>query len=285
LLKANPGTGFIIVTRYNLHASDEIEIRDGEGKLGSRVRSLRYFQIAQALSQHTKSGAVARLLSEYLEDIGVTYRMLDQHRAALAFMAQRWLNLPYNAGLGRLQSAATVAAVPKSIEVIFGNISALGDWIASSNRGLFNQQFRCSVTSDTTFRAPDLSKLLQKQQQQGSAGDEINISGLRDAVSGGTVYFHGHSKLKDSKAFVEFGYYVEVSLNKGAKADEEFGLYTNIWWPTKNKDEWAFEPRVYKKFPDEMTAQGYLRDCLQNAIKEARGVLPNDKGLKRFQVP
>lgn len=289
-LRSNPvelgWCSFLFLSRYMPHDDDARELLRAE-ELGLPVASMLHGKL------HTLLGGarseVGRMLREYLEDTGVTYREIDlkRERPALTYLTTKMLGISYLKGHGRTVSAPTIAALPELMNLLFGNAGVLGDWIHQNNRKSFNQRFHrhFGVTHEHSLPRRSIAKVLKAQ----NAADVQKTVFEMTEIDGGTVWFFSEGSfrgLRGGWARVVVGYWFDI----GAEEKMAFGQYASFSWPGSEqlgKNEEAYKDRKMVRFPSEMQAQKNLRICMEEAKKRALAVAPPryKKIFSTFRIP
>ncbi len=132
---------FVHLSRYPpLKAQSTLTRESARGN----VHDIRYRALFEALQEHEqnqlKKGQkvpVARMIREYLEDIGVAaYRKIDlkTDRRALTFLVAQMANFAYRGtGFGRLQGDGTLKLGLELLNRMLGNVNVFADWVHESN--------------------------------------------------------------------------------------------------------------------------------------------------------
>jgi hypothetical protein len=111
---------FLLLSRYIPREEDASQIQRAKSKK-LPVRQLRHGQIHNILAGI--GDRVARMLCEYLEDVGMTYRndidLKKKDRKSLHYMFNRLLGMSTKEGLGHMAGASTVEAIPRLMETFF----------------------------------------------------------------------------------------------------------------------------------------------------------------------
>ncbi len=180
---------FAHISRYSPTNDDRKALSAGDQ---TRVRSYLYHDIHRRL-QCTREKPMAKLLSDYLSDIGVArYQAIELTDAELRLFLARALGFPHRQGLGRIHSKSAIDALPDLIKTIFGNLSVLGEWIRNANQKLV---YQTNSRSFETHPYYDL-KRLQKALSKGEIEDEAEIPGkYGQFVKSGSVLFYAHGSI------------------------------------------------------------------------------------------
>lgn len=210
-------------------------------------------------------GPVGDLVADYLRDIGVAaYRQINMRDSkegkALTYMVAKMLRLPHSHRLGKLNSDATITAIPELLEKIFGNLEVFGSRIRTSNRDTFRKAFTRGFLS-----CPQYDHKAMKRVVDGKSDE------LGDAP-GGVVYFFTKGTL-DRKvtgvwADIECGY--ALSLKSGQKTRlVSIDLYACLNWPGKGNSVYA-EKRVSNFHAKESDSFKALQKCFEEAKEEGK---------------
>jgi hypothetical protein len=135
--KREDHTHFLLLSRYIPRDEDASQIQKAKTKKLS-VRQLLHGKLHKILAG--KGDSVARMLREYLEDVGMTYRDdidLKKDGKALHYMFDRLLGMSSHEGLARIAGAPTIEAIPRLMETFFGNLAVLANLTESEGRSRF----------------------------------------------------------------------------------------------------------------------------------------------------
>jgi hypothetical protein len=277
---------FLFLSRYIPREDDASQMQLAKSKK-LPVRQLRHGQIHNILAGI--GDRVARMLCEYLEDVGMTYRndidLKKKDRKSLHYMFNRLLGMSRKEGLGHMAGASTVEAIPRLMETFFGNLAVLGNWVHAHNSPIFGHRFRrhLNISHDYDIPTKALSDTMTTTEKIVAVKEKIS-------VVGGTVYLYAEASLRCPKgmwATVDFGYWYTIEK----RTEPACGLYAAFHWPGSDKlplaDTPGWDSDPFAKFPDETVAERLLRKCLQRAKQEALKVAPTPykKIIRGFQVP
>lgn len=185
--KVSKSVGFVHVHRFLPPFSERSKI-DKKIDRGWPVALLSYDQIYKAVTNAVEERrALGALLCDYLEDIGVgIYRPVSRgDRKALAFLMAQMLGFPHQAGMGKLQSDATVRRGPQLLSQLLGNIEVIAEWVR-----LPNEKIMRTHCSKRFWIEPWLhhKRLRNDIRDAGDVVDELP-RGLTRYVEGGELYF------------------------------------------------------------------------------------------------
>lgn len=250
-----------------------------------RVRDLRYRHLYTAMRKHMQDGPLARMVYEYLEDIGVnSYKSidLDEDRIALTLLVTQMSGFSHRNSLGRLHSAANVLRGPELLKVLLGNAVSLGDWFAEENRSLLKQQPRSRFVVNRRYRPKLLTRAVA------SHGDSDNLMHPDpSAVGEGTLIVYASASLpsapteKGRWAYLELGFLVRVSSVEKERA--QLALYGQITW--SGGGEVYSEGEWLDAFPSEAEATAEMRSHLKNILRTGRNRASHPAALDDLRVP
>jgi hypothetical protein len=283
-------THFLLLSRY-IPTDDDARVLQKAKAKKLPVGELRHGQILNILAG--SGNTITRMVLEYLEDVGMTYRQvnLKQDRKPLMYMATRLLGCPSQ--FGRTSGAPSIEALPKLMEIFFGNLAVLGDWVRSKNRTVIPLRFRRHLLIEPDY---DLPKRTFRMNADNMKHEERVASIVEKLeVTGGTVWLYSEATFQCPKigqwAGFDFGYW--YWLAKGEQP--EVGLYVNFWWQGRNKeledrpdqDSPYWESDNLKKFPDENESERLLRSGFSKAwqLAKKRAPPPYDKVFAEFRLP
>jgi hypothetical protein len=277
---------FLVLSRYIPRDEDDSQLQIAKtNKLP--VRQLRHGQIHEIL--HGIGDTVARMLREYLEDVGMTCRddidLKKEDRKPLHYMANRLLGMSSREGLARIAGTPTIEAIPRLMEIFFGNLVVLGNWAYAHNKEVLGNNFRrhLAVNHDYNIAKNVLSDKLATAQK-------IDLIKGNVSVVGGNIVLYASAYLRCPKgmwAMVEFGYCYAIEK----KQEPELNVYVQFYWPCWDKlperDIPMASSPAFSKFPTETMAERLLRSCFRRAKQVALKVAPTPykKIIKGFQVP
>ena len=276
---------FLLLSRYIPRDDDALQIEIAKTKK-LPVRQLLHGQIHKILAG--KGDSVARMLSEYLEDVGMTYRddidLNNKDRKTVHYMFNRLLGMSSLEGLGGLAGAPTIEAIPRLMETFFGNLAVLGNWVYAPNSEVLGNRFRRNL-----YIHPDYNIPKNAFSEKLTTAEKIDAVKQKLSVIGGFVVLYAVGSLRCPKgmwATVQFGYCCTIEK----KRKPELNIYVQFDFPGSEKVPErvpiASSP-AFSKFPDETTAERLLRSCFREAKQDALKVGPPalQKNYKRLSSP
>ena len=134
----SPRIEFLLITNHVLREKDEMEYKNIKSAVGKRASHLRFSDIHTALRENVgKKEIISTMVTEYLDDIGATYRD-DVDPKALKYAIQKMANWSNIKAVNKTIAQST----PSVFEIIMRNLDFLGNWVRDANKGLFPQQFK-----------------------------------------------------------------------------------------------------------------------------------------------
>jgi hypothetical protein len=142
---------FIHISRYAPRQDYQNKIRNT--KRDCAVLLIRYRQLYDALKNRAHKGPIADMLSEYMEDIGVsTFQTIERRESNfLIFLLTRILNFPHATQLGKVNSIAAVAAFPVLVKRLFDNLEFVSEWIQQKNADIIKNRFTRNMSVWPTY--------------------------------------------------------------------------------------------------------------------------------------
>jgi hypothetical protein len=235
-------TYFLLLTRYPPIKNADSDAIEKAIKAKMPVGQLRAGQLRQILDGH--GGTVARMVCEYLEDVGMTYQTINlkQDRSALIHMCYRMIGI-YGARQGRIRSQSSIELIPVLMTRLLGNVEVLATWLYTASREKFGNRF-----------CRDFS--IERESNKG------------DRPTEGSVWFYASGRFncpKNKWAYLTIGYavWMEPKPSYGMFAEFEWGGGSNVDWDDRAACE------TFKKFPNESDAQQMLHRVLTQAKTKA----------------
>lgn len=280
--KVSEDAGFIHVHRFLPPPKETAKI---ERKInnGWPVAMLSYDQIYKAIrGAAQEQRALGALLCDYLEEIGVgIYRQVTRDdRKALAFLLAQMLGFPHQAGMGKLQSDATVRRGPQLISLLLSDVEIVGEWVREPNEDIMRT--RCA----TRFWINpwlDHKRLRKNLRDSGNKTDALP-KGLWRYVEGGLIYFvanvgvrNGHLATNDY-LHLELGFGLE--LEKAGSA-VRFFVYTGFKGRNIDIKDTYEDTNYFTRFPNEQAAFEMFATCLRGSQRKTIKVT---SGAKRRLV-
>jgi hypothetical protein len=182
------------------------------------VSHMRFRDIYDAL---TPVRPVSLMLREYPEDIGVTYRH-EFNPKTLNYLTWKMLGGPDTKGLGVFAPAA-VRLSPQVLEILFGDVAFLGDWIQGVNKGVFKAAFRPQLSVRPFYD-------LRANSKVHTSLDEIELD--RYVVSGYVVFYaRAYVKCPAGEWLqIEFGYFSHMDNFTSGSPKVTLGVYVQFYW-------------------------------------------------------
>ena len=196
----NRNVAFLFLSRTTPPEKDELKMQ--RSKSHKRIHQMLFGDLYGPLKG---SDPFCQMLRDYLEDIDVVYR--DQKPDA------KTLHYITAITLGMKGRRATEKSVPEFFDVVFGNLSAAGQWVQNNNPHLFKQGFRRRLLAQPCYDVQRLNKILiNEDSKKATALRESEYPTLEEYCKGGDVYFYtsGYLRYKKSMVYLEFGYCSDV---------------------------------------------------------------------------
>jgi hypothetical protein len=214
---------FLFVTRYEPRPDDEHELAKAE-KQGFRIRRIRFAKIHEALSP---ARPIARMVREYMEDVGVTYRDLDfDFIKPLKYLTATTTNVSAK-GLGNLEGAKTVGRAAELFDTFLNNAQVLMTWLQELNKDVVkSQRPKTNFSARPNYNLKSLKsfnkhidKVDVNKAKFGSKAYNECADRIDHCVNGGAIFFYSELELRTHKGSawvsMELGYVSELTPQSG----------------------------------------------------------------------